>query len=119
MPGTGPIYLELAAESDDVADRLAGELFDELAAELARTRTDVTTERVKGEAGTQDMGAILAVVLGSGAAIELAKALHAWLARRNQVRLTVKTAAGEVVASGVESHDVPAIIAALNRAGAK
>ena len=109
------IHLQLEGAADEV-DRLAANLRDELAAELARAGTDASVERVKTERGTLDMGATIGIVLGSKAAIELAKALHAWLVRHNQASVTLKLPNGEVVAKGLESHDVPAIVAALAKA---
>ena len=114
MTEAASVHLELAGLSDDEADRLAADLRDELAHELARSGEAGTVARVKTEAGTLDMGATIAVILGTKAAVEVAKALHSWLARHNQASVTVKTAAGEVIAKGLESRDVPAIVAALN-----
>ena len=115
MADSTTVHLQLEGSADEV-DRLAADLRDELAAELARVGAGASVERVKEERGTLDMGATIGIVLGTKAAVELAKALHGWLVRHNQASITLKLPNGEIVAKGLESSDVPAIVAALAKA---
>ena len=106
----------LAFEDSSYADAnlLAADLEEVINREMTRVRSPARAEIRRTRPEAQDFGTIVAIILGSGAVVELAKALHAWLCRSNRGRVVLRTETGELLATGLESKDVPAIVAALS-----
>jgi hypothetical protein len=75
---------------------------------------DVDVQIVKDRDDTQDFGATLAIVLGTEAVIILAKAIHAYVAKRGD-RVVIETGAGRVVATGAgaKNIDISETVAAM------
>jgi len=110
------------AAGDEVFVTFPGASADEgnqLASTLAEALRDIdrriSVERLREQAQTQDFGATLAVIVGTTAASALAKGIAAWLARNSGAQIEVRRK-GEVilVASHLDSKDVPKIAAALS-----
>ena len=96
-----------SADSNRYAEELERQLLD------ASPELTVTRERSDGAA--MDFGGTLVLVLGTPAVVAAARAIRAYLTRNNQAKILLKTRAGVVVASGLESKDVPAIVDALTK----
>lgn len=86
----------------------------ELLEELQEAGTGIDVSRRKERADTQDFGATLVVILGTEAAIILAKAVRSYVARRGN-RVVIETPEGKVVATGApaENIDVAATVESL------
>lgn len=113
------ILIEFAGSSYAEANLLAAELEEVINREMAAVRVPARAEIRRTKPEAQDFGTTVALILSSGAVIELAKALHAWLRRSDRSRVVLKTETGELLATGLESRDVPAIVAALSEKGVK
>ncbi|HYK38327.1 effector-associated constant component EACC1 [Alloacidobacterium sp.] len=93
---------------------------NQFAGTLAETLRDldptIVVDRQRERADTQDFGATLAVMAGTAAATALAKGIAAWLARNSGAHIEIRRE-GEVVlvASHLDSKDVPRIAEALSR----
>lgn len=90
------------------------------ASTLAETLRDVDpsikVDRLRERADTQDLGATLALVLGTAAATEIAKGIRAWLARNSGARIEIRRNDEVVlVASYLDSKDAPQIAEALSK----
>jgi hypothetical protein len=87
------------------------------AASLADAVKDVDraikAERVRERGDTQDFGATLAIILGSASATAIATGISHWLARHSGVRLEIRTPAGEIIATNLDSKDAPQIAQAF------
>jgi hypothetical protein len=77
-------------------------------------RPGITADLVKDRDDTQDFGATLVLVLGTEAAIILAKAVYSYVAKRGD-KVVIETPAGKVVAtgSGATNIDVAQTVTAL------
>lgn len=71
--------------SAETANKYAAELGEI----LADTSRDVRVERKREDPDAQDLGGTLVLILGTGAAIALAKGLADWLRKRNDATVTV------------------------------
>ena len=77
--------------------------------------SSVALKRRKDREGTQDFGATLVLILGTGAITAVAKGLSAWIVRNSGARIII-TKDGEVVAENIDSRDAERIVAdALKR----
>jgi hypothetical protein len=85
-----------------------------LAESLTYTDPNLTLERRRDRTDTQDFGATLAIILGSAAVSTLARGIANWLARNSGARIDITTEDGQVLASNLNSGDVPRIIEALS-----
>lgn len=98
-----------AADGNRLADSLANAIRDadlNVVVELNRERPD-----------TQDLGATLALTLGTAAATSIARGIAAWLARNSGAQIEVRRGDKLVLkASGLDSKDVPRIAAAISNA---
>ena len=83
------------------ANVAAGELREQL--EEAGSGIDVGL--LKEHPETQDFGATLVVILGTPAAIKLAKAVHAYVAKRAN-RVVIETPEGKVVVTGTPAQNI-------------
>lgn len=91
--------------SFDTADLArANRWTSELAAELERVDPSVQTERGKTDPQTMDLGAVIGVVVSSGAALAVARGIGQWLERRQGASITISRD-GAVVAKGITSKD--------------
>jgi hypothetical protein len=113
IPENG-FVIEFPGVSSPEASRCAAELEQLLKDELADTRSPASVERLRIEPEAQDLGTVLAIILGAKATIELAKGISKWLSRHNQGKLRLRTRDGrEVAIDNIESKDIPATLKAL------
>jgi hypothetical protein len=103
------LIFEFGAAAPAEQNRLAESLRDA----LLDAAPGVQIERQRHDADAQDFGSTLVVILGTPAVVLLAKALRDWLTRTNAASVQVKTSHGTVIATNLESKDVPAITSAL------
>ena len=90
-----------------------------LAEALCDAHPSVSVDRQRERTDTQDAGTILQVVLAAPAAIAAAKGIAAWLARNAGARIEVRNKNKVVlVATHLDSKDVPRIAEALSKGGA-
>ncbi|WP_327257473.1 effector-associated constant component EACC1 [Streptomyces sp. NBC_01244] len=89
--------LDTALAEADLAIGLVGEdgaeendWAAELVELLAERTPALNVRRIKADPLTQDLGAVLAIVLGSSSVTVLAGGLAAWLRRRNTVSMVLK-----------------------------
>jgi arginine/lysine/ornithine decarboxylase len=77
------------------------------AAELQSMIEDsgIDAELVKDRADTQDFGATLVLVLGTEAAVVLAKAIYRYVAKRGD-KVVIETAEGKVLATGAAAANI-------------
>jgi hypothetical protein len=81
-----------------------------------RAGNDVAIRVEKDDPSTQDMGATLVLLFGTGAAIAIAEGLKAYLAKAGS-SIAIRTRGGEVFLQGdaVKGMDVAAIVAELKK----
>src|SRR5262245_25457141 len=89
------------------ATRLARDLKRELQSAGFQVR------RRREEETSMDFGASLVLILGAPAVVAAAKALHAWVARKNAGSLRIEDDTGTLIARNIESKDVPALAEAF------
>jgi hypothetical protein len=64
----------------------------------------------KQDTNTQDFGATVVLILGSGAVTAIAQGIANYLSKRKQVSVRIKTAKGEVEAKNFSSKDTVEVI---------
>jgi hypothetical protein len=101
---------------DGADDSEANKYAEELRRELREAIPTLTVERFRPDNTTQDFGATLVLVLGAPAMVAAVESLKAWLTRRNAASISIWTKHGKVIASGIESKDVPEIVKAIAKA---
>lgn len=101
--------IELEDISSAEANRSASELRDIL---LDASR-DIKAELKRSDENTQDFGSTIVLVLGAPAVIVAAKALGDYLKLRRSAKIRIKSSTGEVIGSGLTSHDAKAIVQML------
>lgn len=69
--------------------------------EVGGVQADIAKER----SDTQDFGATIVLILGTKAAVEVARAIHAYIAKRGD-RVVIETADGRVVATGSAAGNI-------------
>jgi hypothetical protein len=108
---TDSLIVTFPGASTAEGNRLAGTLADA----LRDVDPTIVAQRKRERPDTQDFGASLAVVLGTAAVTAVAKGIAAWLSRNSGARVEIRSK-GEVVlvASGLDSKDVPRIAEALS-----
>lgn len=108
--------LQISFPDTSIADgnRFAGTL----AETLRDLDPSVTVERQRDRPETQDLGASLAIILGTAAATAVAKGIGNWLARNSGARIEIRRK-GELVFTGthLDSKDVPRIAEAISSGG--
>jgi len=87
------------------ANRLASDLQDYLV-----SKVDTQIEITKDKNNTMDFGATLAILLGTGSAVSIAKGIAYWIKKRSEVSITIKTDKGEVIATNLTSKDIPTVL---------
>lgn len=98
---------QMAALLEDMMQSLRSELSHEAMPKIEILKTDQAT---------QDLGTILAIVLGANATIALAAGISAWMQRKNQGRIRIKGRFGnEVEINNLESRHVSEVLANLNQ----
>jgi len=86
---------------------------NQLAQELLGYLNTNTTEKgsiTKEKDNTQDFGATLVLVLGTGSAIALARGIADWMRKKPETAITVKTKDGEVVVQNVRSGNAREVL---------
>lgn len=113
MPMSTQTFM-LKFDGADISD--ANRYAESLRRALMETEPALSVDRVRTDATTQDFGATLVLVLGAPAVVAAVEAIKAWLVRNNQASISVWTPDGIVVASRLESKDVPATVASIRNA---
>jgi hypothetical protein len=99
---------------DCTADE-ANAFSEELQQDLQDADSTVSLKRRKDNEQSQDFGATLVLVLGTGAITAVAKGFSAWIARNSGAKVVI-TKDGSVVAENIDSRDAARIVAdALKR----
>ena len=97
-------------EGIPVAD--ANKLAADLETELKMAGVEVSRQRQ--DESSMDFGASLVLILGTPAVVMAARALYAWVKRKNAGSLRIKLPNGsEFSADNIESKDAPALAEAL------
>jgi hypothetical protein len=89
-------------------------LAQELAASLKLTDPSVNVDRKKESADTLDLGATIAVIVGSAAATAVANGIRAWLAKRQDAEISISKD-GQVKAKGITSADALRLAEIISR----
>jgi hypothetical protein len=92
----------------DEANRLAQNLDDFMQEEYNQKLT-----RIKDDKNTQDFGATIAIILGTPAAIALAKGLADWLRRQAGKTLTIEDKSGKYSGTNLTSRDIETMFKTL------
>ena len=92
----------------------AGELADQLEAEIKMIGDNVTVRRLREDANNQDFGSTLVLVLGSAAVVEIAKGIAAWI-RRTGTIIELETNGKKILVKDVDSTNLPEIMTALTK----
>jgi hypothetical protein len=95
------IEIEVSASTPAEENRYA----NELETVIRGTASDVKISRSKLDSDTLDLGAIIGVLIGSGAATAVAKGIAGWLMKRPSGSITIKKKNGTVIAKGLSSKD--------------
>jgi Effector Associated Constant Component 1 len=112
MP-TEPLVISFLDATDAERNRLAGTL----ANHLRDVDPGIIVERQRDRPDTQDFGATLSLVIGTAAATALARGIAAWLARNSGARIEIRRKDKVIlVATHLDSRDVPRIAEAISRA---
>src|SRR6185437_10650019 len=99
---------------DNTSVAQANKYAEDLRQDLLDADASIDVERRREDPASLDFGATLLLLLGAPAIVVAAKGLKKWLARNNAVSLSLVTEQGVLVASNLESKDVPAIVEALS-----
>lgn len=108
--GESPLIITFPGALAAEANRYAADL----AATLRELDRDIKVEQQRDREDTQDLGATVAIILGTASVTALAKGMAAWLARHSGARIQI-SADGKVVASGLDSQDAARIVEAFSR----
>lgn len=73
------------------------------------------TRVIKTRDDTMDFGGTLSVLLGTSSIVSIAQGISHWLMKHQDRKLTIKTAAGEIIGENLSSRDVEAILKTLNQ----
>jgi hypothetical protein len=84
----------------------------ELATCVRELDPNLSAEQRKVGTETQDLGATIAIVLGTASATAVAKGIASWLARHSGAKIQI-SADGSVIATNLESRDAARIAEAL------
>ena len=94
-----------AADANSYAEELRDVLLD--------AAPTIKVDRKRDDFRTQDFGATLVLILGTPAVVTAAKAIGDWLALRNKVGITIKTAQGEIIGTNFTSKDAMKLVELL------
>lgn len=94
----------LAFENGSVAD--ANRWASELKEYILDATSDAKVEQQRDNPHSQDLGAVLSLVLGAPAVIAVAKALGQWLALHREAGITIKTSHGEIIGTNLTNKDI-------------
>lgn len=97
------------ADANIHARSLADDLKTDLPADM-----HIIAEPHRSNPEAQDFGATLAVVLGTAAATQVAKGVHAWLRGHTGVTMEIHTSKGEIVLRNAESKSAADIAKAFS-----
>ena len=98
---TIPFSIKIIGVSLSRADNLAGDLKEF----LQDTHREIQIERVREHRDNQELGSVLAIILGSAAVTAVAKGIQAWLARNQNVSIEIHKKGRLVKASGMKGRD--------------
>lgn len=91
----------------------ANEYAEDLANVLLDVSPDVEVTQKRARPSAQDFGATLVLVLGTPAAIAIAKALGDWLKLHHSVKITIKTKDGAFVGENLTAKDANRLVQLL------
>ena len=103
--------IEFEGVSPADATRYAEELRDT----LRGATPEANIERRRTDEEAQDFGATLVLILGTPAAIVLAKAFRDWLNRRSSVKVHLKDEEGDLLLENVTAKDAHKILELFQR----
>ena len=104
-------------DGEDLADanRYAAELRDTLLEVASDTGVNVEANVRRDDPSTMDFGGTLVLVLGTPAAIAIAKGFADWLRKRNTASVTIETGDGKLVAKNISSKDAASLAGKFGR----
>jgi hypothetical protein len=107
--------LRVRFETGTVADQ--GKAARELARSLSSIiGADGSVEIVRSDEARQDIGTVIVLVLGTPAAVAVAKGIHDYISKRGN-RVVIETSQGSIVATGdaAKNIDIAKTAAAINK----
>lgn len=105
-----PFIITFPEASCAEANKYAGDL----AATLRDLKEGVAVEQRRDREDTQDLGATLAIVLGTASVTAIANGIASWLMRHSGARIQI-TSKGNVIAKNLDSRDAARIAEAFSR----
>jgi hypothetical protein len=112
IPVSG-FVIEFPGVSDAQAGVFAGERERDIRNALVDNGVGADVDRLKTDEETQDVGTILAIILGANSTIAIAYGIARWLARRNRTRVSLRTRDRRFERVDAESKDVEKCLRAL------
>lgn len=101
---------ELVLSFDGVSVADANRFASELAEVLRDADEPIEVTQTRDDPDSQDFGATLVLVLGSGAVVALAKGVAKFLVTKPEGSVTIRHKGGEIIAKGLTSRDARAVI---------
>ena len=92
-------------EFPGATEKEANQYAEALGETLANANPDLKVKQKRSKEGTQDFGGTLIIILGTQAAVALAKALGDWLKLHHSVEITIKTKDGTLVGRNLTVKD--------------
>lgn len=103
-----PVIITFPGSSAGEANRYAADL----SASIRNSDRYVKAEQKRDRPDTQDVGTVVAVILGTASITEVAKGIASWLARHAGAKIQISTD-GSVFASNLDSSDAARIAEAF------
>lgn len=101
--------IKFEGESLASANLYADELRDAVLEAASNKDVDINAQVQREDPSTMDFGGTLVLVLGTPAAIAVAKGISDWLKRRNTASITIETEDGKLVAKNISSKDATSL----------
>lgn len=87
----------------------------DLRLQLSKIQEIKEIDFLKKDKTSQDMGATLIAVLGTGAALAVAKGIQAWISRWHSASITIKDDKGTIIVENITSSNALEILEILKR----
>jgi hypothetical protein len=97
-----------------LSDREREQAASDLARVVAASHQSVQVERQQENSSAMDFGGTLVLIIGSGAAVAVARGIEAWLRRRQDASITIEDKQRKIKATGITSADAIRISEAFN-----
>lgn len=98
----------LSFEGVSAAD--ANRYAEELRKVLLEATTDIAVQRQRENPLAQDLGATLALIMGTTGFVAAVNAISAWLQKRRSAMLTIVTAENKIVAENLTNKDAARLL---------